>query len=87
MVILTRRSPIFPFNLLNYASGVTCVSLKDYILASVDMIPGSIMYGYLGSLRGLMYFLIGGTPIGPYPPQAGAIKKAVSFLRLLTKFS
>lgn len=52
IVLLTRLSPIFPFNLLNYALGVTGVSLKDYVLASVGMIPGTIMYVYIGSLAG-----------------------------------
>jgi uncharacterized membrane protein YdjX (TVP38/TMEM64 family) len=52
IVLLTRLSPIFPFNLLNYAFGVTKVSLKDYTFASVGMIPGTIMYVYIGSLAG-----------------------------------
>ena len=52
IVLLTRLSPIFPFNLLNYAYGVTGVSLKDYFIGSVGMIPGTIMYVYLGSLAG-----------------------------------
>ncbi len=52
IVLLTRLSPVFPFNLLNYAYGVTGVSLKDYFLGSVGMIPGTIMYVYLGSLAG-----------------------------------
>jgi uncharacterized membrane protein YdjX (TVP38/TMEM64 family) len=52
IVLLTRLSPVFPFNLLNYAMGVTGVSLKDYVLASVGMIPGTIMYVYIGSLAG-----------------------------------
>ncbi|WP_414551247.1 TVP38/TMEM64 family protein [Anabaena sp. CCY 0017] len=52
IVLLTRLSPIFPFNLLNYAYGVTGVSLKDYFLGSVGMIPGTIMYVYIGSLAG-----------------------------------
>lgn len=50
IVLLTRLSPIFPFNLLNYAFGVTQVSLKDYILGSIGMIPGTVMYVYMGSL-------------------------------------
>ncbi|MEA5619650.1 TVP38/TMEM64 family protein [Cronbergia sp. UHCC 0137] len=50
IVLLTRLSPIFPFNLLNYAFGVTQVSLKDYILGSFGIIPGTIMYVYMGSL-------------------------------------
>lgn len=52
IVLLTRLSPIFPFNFLNYAYGVSGVTLKDYILASVGMIPGTIMYVYFGSLAG-----------------------------------
>ena len=51
IVGLTRLSPAFPFNLLNYAFGVTRVSPRDYILASwVGMMPGTVMYVYIGSL-------------------------------------
>jgi uncharacterized membrane protein YdjX (TVP38/TMEM64 family) len=52
IVFLIRLSPLFPFNLLNYALGLTNVSLKDYSLASFGMIPGTIMYVYLGYLAG-----------------------------------
>lgn len=53
IVLLTRLSPVFPFNLLNYGFGLTKVTLKHYILASwVGMIPGTIMYVYIGSLAG-----------------------------------
>jgi uncharacterized membrane protein YdjX (TVP38/TMEM64 family) len=51
IVLLTRLSPIFPFNILNYAYGITGVKARDYILASwLGMIPGTIMYVYFGSL-------------------------------------
>ena len=50
IVLLTRLSPIFPFNLLNYAFGLTKVRLWQYVLASwIGMLPGTIMYVYLGS--------------------------------------
>jgi uncharacterized membrane protein YdjX (TVP38/TMEM64 family) len=52
IVLLTRLSPIFPFNLLNYMFGITKVALKDYVLGSVGMIPGTLMYVYFGSLAG-----------------------------------
>ena len=53
IVGLTRLSPAFPFNLLNYAFGVTKVSLRDYFFASwIGMMPGTVMYVYLGSLAG-----------------------------------
>jgi len=50
IVLLTRLSPLFPFNLLNYAFGITGVSLKDYVLASLGMIPATILYVYIGSI-------------------------------------
>jgi uncharacterized membrane protein YdjX (TVP38/TMEM64 family) len=52
IVLLTRLSPVFPFNLLNYALGLTSVPLKDYVLGFVGMIPGTVMYVYAGSLLG-----------------------------------
>ncbi len=52
IVLLMRLSPLFPFNLLNYALGITSVSFSDYFMGSVGMIPGTIMYVYLGSLAG-----------------------------------
>ena len=50
IVLLTRLSPLFPFNLLNYAFGITGVSLKDYAIASVGMLPATVLYVYIGSL-------------------------------------
>ncbi len=51
IVGLTRLSPLFPFTLLNYAFGLTQVKLRDFVLASwIGMLPGTIMYVYLGSL-------------------------------------
>ena len=53
IVLLMRLSPVIPFNLLNYAFGATRVSLRDYAAASaVGMLPGTMMYVYLGSVAG-----------------------------------
>lgn len=52
IVLLVRLSPLFPFNLLNYAFGITSVSFQDYLIGSVGMIPGTIMYVYFGYLLG-----------------------------------
>lgn len=49
IVLLTRLSPVFPFNLLNYAYGLTGVSFRHYLLGSVGMLPGTLLYVYLGS--------------------------------------
>ncbi|TVQ48032.1 MAG: TVP38/TMEM64 family protein [Gloeocapsa sp. DLM2.Bin57] len=51
IVGLTRLSPLFPFVFLNYAFSITKVSLRDYVLASwLGMLPGTVMYVYIGSL-------------------------------------
>ncbi len=53
IVGLTRLSPVFPFNLLNYAYGVTNVSLRDYFFASwIGMMPGTVLYVYIGTAIG-----------------------------------
>jgi uncharacterized membrane protein YdjX (TVP38/TMEM64 family) len=62
IVILTRLSPVFPFNLLNYAYGLTRVSLRDYFFASwLGMIPATILYVYIGSLSGDLARAAGGS--------------------------
>jgi uncharacterized membrane protein YdjX (TVP38/TMEM64 family) len=48
-VALVRLVPLFPFNLLNYALGLTRIRLSHYIIASyLCMLPGAIAYTYLG---------------------------------------
>lgn len=66
IVLLTRLSPAFPFNLLNYAFGVTGVSVKDYVIGSIGMIPGTIMFVYIGSLAGNLALI--GTDAQPTNP-------------------
>jgi len=48
-VAFVRLVPLFPFNLLNYALGLTRIRLSHYIIASyICMLPGAIAYTYLG---------------------------------------
>ena len=62
IVALMRLSPVIPFNLLNYVFGVTRVRLRDYVLAScIGMMPGTVIYVYLGSLIGDLAALTAGT--------------------------
>ncbi|MCW6052740.1 TVP38/TMEM64 family protein [Lyngbya sp. CCAP 1446/10] len=78
IVFLTRLCPLFPFNLLNYALGVTQVSLKDYVLGSFGMIPGTVMYVYSGSLIGDIAAI--GTVTVPTNPQAEAVKWSINLI-------
>jgi uncharacterized membrane protein YdjX (TVP38/TMEM64 family) len=51
IVLLARLSPLFPYNVLNYAFGLTAVRLRDYVLGSwIGMLPATVLYVYLGSL-------------------------------------
>ncbi|NET48010.1 MAG: TVP38/TMEM64 family protein [Merismopedia sp. SIO2A8] len=52
IVALTRLSPVFPFVLLNYAFGITSVSLRDYMLGFIGMVPGTFLYTYIGATAG-----------------------------------
>ena len=78
IVLLTRLSPIFPFNLLNYAFGVTGVSIQDYIIGSIGMIPGTMMYVYIGSLAGSVALI--GTETAPTNPTLQWTIRIVGFV-------
>jgi len=68
-LILTRLVPIFPFNLQNYAYGLTSIKTSTYIFWTfVCMMPGAFIYSYMAgeivlqgiSLNILMKFTIAG---------------------------
>ena len=52
LVLLTRLSPLFPFSLLNLAYGLSEVSLRDYVIGLVGILPGTILFCGLGALAG-----------------------------------
>lgn len=79
IVGLTRLSPVFSFNLLNYAYGLTRVSLREYVLASwIGMMPGTVMYVYIGSLAGDLASI--GSETAEAPSGAQWIINIVAFL-------
>lgn len=66
LVFLLRLSPIFPYNFMNYALGLTRVSFRNFALASATgMIPGALMYVYVGSAaRSLAEIAAGNLNVG-----------------------
>ncbi|VAW71693.1 DedA family protein, putative [hydrothermal vent metagenome] len=48
-VAFVRLVPLFPFNFLNYALGLTKIKVSHYVIASfICMLPGAVAYTYLG---------------------------------------
>ena len=63
IVFLLRLSPAFPYNLLNYALGLTSVRFHDYLLASFGMLPGTFLYVYYGKVIGSLAEVTSGAQV------------------------
>jgi len=51
IVFLTRFAIVLPFNVLNYAFGLTRVTITTYVAATaLGMLPAVLLYVYLGTL-------------------------------------
>lgn len=49
ILVITRLVPLFPFNLQNYAYGLTRIGLGTYVLVSaICIVPGVIAYTFAG---------------------------------------
>jgi uncharacterized membrane protein YdjX (TVP38/TMEM64 family) len=82
IVLLTRLSPVFPFNLLNYALGLTAVKFWTFVVVSwVGMMPGTVLYVYLGSIASDLTSLLAGdlgeSPVGNWPLYVGLVATLV----------
>lgn len=49
IMALLRLSPIIPFNAINYISGITSISLLSYSMANIAIIPGTILFVFVGA--------------------------------------
>jgi len=65
IVFLARLTPLIPFNALNYALGVTRIRFRDYLIGSLGMLPGALLYAYYGHVLGDVTRLAAGAS----PPQ------------------
>jgi uncharacterized membrane protein YdjX (TVP38/TMEM64 family)/rhodanese-related sulfurtransferase len=78
-VAFVRLVPLFPFNLLNYALGLTRISFLTYLLATwVFMLPGAFAYTWLGHVG--REALSGGDGVIRNITIALALLAAVAFL-------
>ena len=73
IVLLLRLSPVFPFNLLNYALGLTRVRLVDYVIAGIGMLPGTLLYVYSGKVAGDVAAVASGVEMEHGPGYYGVL--------------
>jgi uncharacterized membrane protein YdjX (TVP38/TMEM64 family) len=81
MLVITRLVPVFPFNLQNYAYGLTRVRLGTYTLVSgLCIVPGVAVYAFAGGSLGSLS--AGGdlTRVFIYLGVAAVIFVALSFV-------
>jgi uncharacterized membrane protein YdjX (TVP38/TMEM64 family) len=83
-VAFVRLVPLFPFNLTNYALGLTRIPLAHYVLASlVCMAPGTLAYTWLGHAG--RQALAGNATAIRYGLTALALLTAIAFLPRLVR--
>lgn len=85
-VAFVRLVPLFPFNILNYALGLTRIPLSHYLITSyICMLPGAFAYTYLGYAG--LEAAAGGEGLIQKALIALALLAAVAFLpRLVRQF-
>ena len=49
IMILLRLSPLIPYNALDYMSGITAIPLWSYTVALIGILPGTIMFCFVGA--------------------------------------
>lgn len=91
IALLLRLSPVFPFNLLNYALGLTDIRLRDYVVAHLGMIPGALLYVYYGRAAGAIAEIAGGadTPrdTGYYVVLGAGLVATVAVTAIVTRIA
>lgn len=86
IVALVRLTPVFPFAVTSYGFGLTRVPMWQYILCSVAMIPGTMMYVYIGTLLGDLAGLRQPAPI-PFWVKGGVLCCAAAVMFYLGRFT
>ena len=76
LVFLLRLSPLIPFNLSNYFYGLTAVKFWPYVLASwIGMLPGTLLYVYLGTVGRAGLQAASGTDAGRSPLELDSSRR------------
>ena len=67
IILLLRLSPVIPYNMVNYALGLTHVKYCEFLIGSLGMLPGTFFYTYSGKVVGDVAVVVSGiaVPRGP----------------------
>mmetsp|Transcript_35502 Transcript_35502/g.52003 ORF Transcript_35502/g.52003 Transcript_35502/m.52003 type:complete len:238 (+) Transcript_35502:364-1077(+) len=49
IMILLRLSPLIPYNALDFMSGITSISIASYSIALLGVLPGVVLYTFIGA--------------------------------------
>mmetsp|Transcript_2786 Transcript_2786/g.6544 ORF Transcript_2786/g.6544 Transcript_2786/m.6544 type:complete len:318 (+) Transcript_2786:196-1149(+) len=52
IMTLLRLSPLIPWNAINYIAGVTSLKFYEYVIALIAILPGTVLYVFLGASAG-----------------------------------
>lgn len=72
IMFLLRLSPVVPYSLLNYALALSGVGYRDYVFATIGMIPAIVMYVYYGKIVGDVAAVAAGV-VAPRGPEYYAL--------------
>jgi uncharacterized membrane protein YdjX (TVP38/TMEM64 family) len=91
IVLLSRLSPVFPFNISNYVLSLTNVRFASYLLATwLGMLPGTVLFVYVGSTLGSLTQIVAGDlefETGHYVVLAAGILATIAATILMTRLA
>jgi len=85
---LLRLSPISPFNIFNYALGLTPMPFRDFVLGTaIGCLPAVILYSYIGSTVHSLTALVQGQTSAHPGPQLVVLVTTVVASILVARFA
>ncbi|MGI8548042.1 MAG: TVP38/TMEM64 family protein [Gemmatimonadaceae bacterium] len=89
LVALVRLSPILPYTVLNYALGTTRISTRDYVIGTIAILPGTLVYTYYGTVVANLTGLTSGMHrgIALYLLVAAGVVATVAVIVIITRIA
>eukprot|EP00192_Tetraselmis_astigmatica_P011821 CAMPEP_0117653326 /NCGR_PEP_ID=MMETSP0804-20121206/3126_1 /TAXON_ID=1074897 /ORGANISM="Tetraselmis astigmatica, Strain CCMP880" /LENGTH=418 /DNA_ID=CAMNT_0005459483 /DNA_START=27 /DNA_END=1283 /DNA_ORIENTATION=- len=62
VIVLMRLSPAVPYSVFNYFASLTSVPFKDFLLGSAAILPGTVLFVFLGAQSAAAIVMVGDEP-------------------------